>query len=39
MENQKYVHRSAITGKFVTAEYALKNPHTTVKEKIIIKKK
>lgn len=27
-------HRSAVTGRFVTAEYARKNPRTTVKENV-----
>ena len=28
------LHRSAVTGKFVTEEYARKHPRTTVKEKV-----
>jgi len=30
----KYVHRDAVTGEFVTEEYALANPDTTVTETV-----
>jgi len=30
----KYRYRSAITGRFVTREYALRNPNTTIREAI-----
>lgn len=30
----RYVYRSAITGRFVTAAYAKRYPHRTVKERI-----
>lgn len=29
-----YRYRSAITGRYVSAEYARKNPDTTVREKV-----
>ena len=35
---KKYLYRSAITGKTVTAKYAKANPDTTVKETITKKK-
>jgi hypothetical protein len=31
---KKTVYRSAVTGKFVTKSYAVKNPKTTVKETV-----
>lgn len=30
----RYIYRSAITGKIVTAAYAKKNPKTTVRETV-----
>jgi len=32
-EQAKYVYRSAVTGKYVTREYAAKHPKETVKER------
>lgn len=29
-----YAHRSAVTGEFVTEEFAAENPNTTVREKL-----
>jgi len=35
MKNKiRYIYRSAITGRFVSEKYALKNPKKTVKEKV-----
>lgn len=33
-KKERYIYRSAITGKFVSKEYAEKNPETTIREKI-----
>lgn len=37
-EKIKISHRSAITGRYVTKEYAKDNPKTTVKERDKIRK-
>lgn len=35
MKNKKrYIYRSAKTGRFVSAKYAVKHPKTTVKERV-----
>ena len=31
---RRYVYRSAVTGKFVSAAYAKKYPHLTIKERV-----
>jgi hypothetical protein len=31
---QRYVYRSAITGRFVSARYAAKHPVTTTRERV-----
>lgn len=31
---ERYVFRSSVTGRYVSKEYALQNPDTTVKEKV-----
>lgn len=31
---RQYVHRSAVTGRFVSAGYAKRYPHLTVRERI-----
>lgn len=31
---KRYVYRSALTGKFVSREYAEANPETTVREEV-----
>ena len=35
MLKTRFVYRDAGTGEFVTEEYALENPRTTVREKIV----
>ena len=37
MANKRTVTRSAITGRFVTKDYALRHPKTTTTEKIAVK--
>lgn len=34
---KKSIYRSAITGRFVSEEFAKHNPHTTIKETIKVK--
>lgn len=34
MKKEKYVYRSAITGKFVSKRFAEENPDTTIKQKV-----
>jgi hypothetical protein len=34
MAKARYVYRSAITGKFVTAAYAKRYPHLTMRQRI-----
>lgn len=36
---KRIIYRSAVTGKFVTKEYAEKNLHTTVRETVKIERK
>lgn len=34
MSKRRYIFRSAITGRFVTASYAKRYPHLTVRERV-----
>lgn len=34
MKTKKYRYRSAITGRYVTKDYAQENPETTVREEV-----
>ena len=34
VENMRTVYRSAITGKFVSREYAMEHPNTTIRQKV-----
>ncbi|MCK4666797.1 multidrug transporter [Candidatus Dependentiae bacterium] len=33
-KKERYIYRSAITGRFVKKEFAQKHPETTIREKI-----
>lgn len=37
MSKSRYVFRDAATGEFVTEEYALENPRTTIRHKVVVR--
>jgi len=36
MAKYQYIHRSAVTGKFVSEKYAKKHPRTTVRQRLTV---